>query len=228
MGATTVRRLVLAAVAGLVSAAGTGTRADVVYSYQTLVEITSPVPVGPDATVGEAFGHLSEGLGNGTIVLEGHNASGLVGPQLIDIADVGLFSTRPPTLPPDTGTFNYLIEVMVSANNQTKTFGVTGTIDVSAANTAVASSTGTFSGVSPVAQTIGGADFQISLTEPGAGYTGPTIGANPLDGHIIVGIIAPAPVAAAVPEPSTLTLAGTVAVPVAVSWWLLRRSAARR
>jgi hypothetical protein len=70
-----------------------------------------------------------------------------------------------------------------------------------------------------VAQTIGGTDFRVSLTGPGTGYSGPTIGANPLNGHIVVGI-APA---AAVPEPSMLTLAGTAAVTVAVYRWLRGR-----
>jgi hypothetical protein len=88
----TVRRLVLAAMAGQALAAAAESRADLVYSYQTLVEITSPVPVGPAATVGEAFGHRSEGLGNGTIFLEGHNGFGLSGPQLINFAAVGLFA----------------------------------------------------------------------------------------------------------------------------------------
>jgi hypothetical protein len=215
--------IVLAAVPILVPSAGVESRADLVYTYTTLVEITSPFPVGLDAAVGESFGHLNEGLGNGTLQMEGHNSpagSTLSGFQLIDIADVGIASNRPTTIPADTGFFDYLIEVMVTSNGQTRTFDVTGTIDVTAANTAVAQSTGSFLGVTPVLQPIGGTDLQMFLTGPGTGYTGPTIDTVPLTGHIVVGI---SPVGAnAVPEPSSLVLA-VGAASIAGGRWGLRR-----
>jgi hypothetical protein len=69
-----VCRLALAAAPTLVLAAGIESRAGTVYTYTTLVEITSPIPVGPDVAVGEAFGHLTEGVGNGTLQMEGHNS----------------------------------------------------------------------------------------------------------------------------------------------------------
>jgi hypothetical protein len=55
----------------LVLAAGIDCRADPVYTYTTPVEITSPVQVGPDAAVSEAFGHQTENPERGTTVKGG-------------------------------------------------------------------------------------------------------------------------------------------------------------
>ena len=55
-----VRRLMLAAAPTLVLAAGIESRADPFCTDTALAEITSPVQVGPDAAVGEAFGYLTD------------------------------------------------------------------------------------------------------------------------------------------------------------------------